>query len=175
MITNQVGCSNWPYSRQFWPRSENTPIRAQRDEATHSQANGADCGARRFASVPGLIRWGVRFSGESGRRAVGRVSLGTRCLDRRSISGGISRARAVKQVDAASVGKASFAGASGRRPAGGAREAVCGLGGSVFELNKVERFDGSRTGWLGVGVPSHKQVFGFRQVHCCLYRQSGGP
>ena len=119
--------------------------------------------------------WGVRFSSERGRRAVGRVFLGTRCLDRRSISGYICRARAVKQVDAAPVGKTSFAGVSGRYSAGGAREAVCGLGGSVLKLNKVERFDRSRGGGLGGGVPPPEQEFGFGQVHRCLFRQSCGP
>ena len=77
---------------------------------------------------------------------MGRVSPGRRCLDRRSISGHICRARAVKQVDAAPVGNIAFADRSGRCSAGGAREAVCGLGGSVFELNKVQRFDRSQ-GW----------------------------
>ena len=43
---------------------------------------------------------------------------------------------------------------SGRCSAGGAREAVCGLGGSVFELNKVERLDGS--GVAGSEVGSHR-------------------
>src|SRR5687768_2279322 len=44
-----VACKNWPYSRQFWPRSELTPTRALRDEASHSQANGTDCGAGRVS------------------------------------------------------------------------------------------------------------------------------
>lgn len=39
-------CScSWPCGQQFWLKSGCTPTRDRRDEVTHSEANGIDCGA----------------------------------------------------------------------------------------------------------------------------------
>jgi hypothetical protein len=43
--------STWPRRQNFWPQSERTPTREQRDKATHTEANRIDCGAGRLELI----------------------------------------------------------------------------------------------------------------------------
>jgi hypothetical protein len=64
----RVGRSNGPAAK-FWLREGGTPIRAQRDEATYSGANGGDRGAGRSARAAPPAHVGAQTrTRASGRR-----------------------------------------------------------------------------------------------------------